>query len=250
LYDQNRLPHRYVEVDFSRIVGQKCRIIKSKKALSEKVQLKPAAAALNKPPQQQQQPSGGNMFALPSLPGPPSNELHATNFHIVSADLRNVKEIEKKLLNDCDLSVDLPTLIVCECVLVYMTVEHSSNLLKFFTKHFSKCCLVSYEQTNLSDHFGEIMLENMEVRSCKLLGVDACKSNETQLKRLLDCGFDPSMCQVLTMTDFYKNKMNASERARIESIEFLDESELLMQLMDHYCVCVAANNECLQYIEY
>lgn len=85
------------------------------------------------------------------------------------------------------------------------------------------------------------MLSNMEARSCKLLGVDACASMASQVERFTRAGFNgPS--QVLTMTDYYRNKMLANERDRIESIEFLDESELLFQLMDHYCICVVTNN--------
>ena len=85
------------------------------------------------------------------------------------------------------------------------------------------------------------MLANMVARSCKLLGVDACSSIDAQRERFTRAGFTgPS--QVITMTDFYRTKMHAAERDRIESIEFLDESELLFQLMDHYCICVVTNS--------
>lgn len=94
------------------------------------------------------------------------------------------------------------------------------------------------------------MLENMEARSCKLLGVEACKSNEAQMKRLVDCQFDKSLCQVITLTEFYNTKMDKKERERIESLEFLDETELLMQLLDHYCVCFAANSSCFADIKF
>lgn len=95
---------------------------------------------------------------------------------------------------------------------------------------------------NLGDKFGSIMLSNMELRSCKLLGVDSCQSIESQRKRFERNGL-AALCQVITMSDYYRNNMNPDERRRIEGIEFLDESELLFQLMDHYSISVASNDD-------
>lgn len=96
----------------------------------------------------------------------------------------------------------------------------------------------------MSDKFGSIMLANMEMRSCKLYGVEACASLKSQHDRFERAGFGgPS--QILTMTDYYKTRMDQAERQRIESIEFLDESELLFQLMDHYCICLVTNSDSL-----
>jgi [phosphatase 2A protein]-leucine-carboxy methyltransferase len=155
--------------------------------------------------------------------------------------MRQPSEIISKLLKQCKLDPQLPTLFIFECVLVYMSGDHSSALLSALASTFQSCALVNYEQVNLSDKFGSIMLANMEARSCKLLGVDACSSIDAQRERFTRAGFTgPS--QVITMTDFYRTKMHAAERERIESIEFLDESELLFQLMDHYCICVVTNS--------
>ena len=85
----------------------------------------------------------------------------------------------------------------------------------------------------------------MQLRSCKLLGVEVCESIETQKNSFINNGFDSKLCQVITMTNYYQNIMNKNERERIESIEFLDEAELLFQLLDHYCICLAANNQSL-----
>jgi [phosphatase 2A protein]-leucine-carboxy methyltransferase len=79
----------------------------------------------------------------------------------------------------------------------------------------------------------------MQQRACKLAGSDMCSSIRTQIERFNVCGF--SACQCLTLTDYYTNKLDKRERTRVESLEFLDENELLIQLLDHYCVCVAGN---------
>lgn len=40
----------------------------------------------------------------------------------------------------------LPTVFVSECVLVYMTPTHSSNLLRWATETFHTTMFISYEQ--------------------------------------------------------------------------------------------------------
>ena len=193
-------------------------------------------------------------FVLPSLPGPSNltgltsnNELHTDCYHLISADLRNTVDLDKKL-SECHLDANTPTLIVTECVLVYMTADHSNTLLAYFSAHFKQCCVVNYEQVNLDDRFGQIMLANMQSRACKLLGFDACSSLNSQTQRFVNTGFAQS--QVITMTDYYLNKLSENERRRVESLEFLDENELLIQLLDHYCICIATNNASLDGVSY
>lgn len=227
LLDKNILPAKYIEIDFARIVMSKIRLIKSKKLLFEKLNPKSEPAEFKSP------------FLPPSIPF--NTEIHTQVYDLVSADLRNLKELDKKLI-ECKIDFSLPTLIIAECVLVYMNSEHSNALLKYLSEHFKLCCFVNYEQVNLNDKFGEIMLSNMEQRACKLMGIEACNSIDSQFNRFVQNGFDVNTCQIISMTDYYKNKMCKSERTRIEAIEFLDESELLFQLMDHYCVCIAANH--------
>ena len=256
LLDKNQLPFRYVEVDFPRIVMSKIRFMKSKKTLLDKLRLQ-----VNETSDQTQTAAAGETdsagFKIPSLlPAASaslpldlhsSTELHLRNYHLISADLRNISEFDNKL-SVCDIDSNMPTLVLAECVLVYMTTEHSNQLLKHLTSRFRTCSFVNYEQVNLNDKFGEIMLGNMQLRECKLLGTDACGSIDSQYNRFVQSGFDMNVCQVITMTDYYQNKMPQHERIRIESLEFLDEKELLIQLMDHYCICIAANSYDLKFL--
>lgn len=236
---------KYIEIDFPRIVSSKIRLIRTKRALSDKFPLTSGRD------QEKQTAESQNEFKLPSL-FPKSNpvhpllksntEIHLENYHLVSADLRNPNELDSKL-KSCQVNFNQPTLVIAECVLVYMTLEHSSNLLKYWTDNFEQIGFLNYEQCNLKDKFGDIMMANMEARECKLQGTEACSSLDSQLERFITNGFNDKYTQVITMSDFYRNKMDKSERQRIESIEFLDETELLFQLMDHYCVGIAANSE-------
>jgi [phosphatase 2A protein]-leucine-carboxy methyltransferase len=65
-------------------------------------------------------------------------------YSLVSVDLRNLQELNKKL-DECKIDRSIPTLFVAECVLVYMSVEHSASLLNHLSKTFDKCCFLNYE---------------------------------------------------------------------------------------------------------
>lgn len=53
--------------------------------------------------------------------------------------------------------------------------------------------------------------------------------------RFADNNWDGS--QAWDMVEVYQS-IPAIERQRIEKIEFLDEQEVLLQLFQHYCICV------------
>ncbi|PNJ33149.1 LCMT1 isoform 11, partial [Pongo abelii] len=76
----------------------------------------------------------------------------------------------------------LPTLLIAECVLVYMTPEQSANLLKWAANSFETAMFINYEQVNMGDRFGQIMIENLRRRQCDLAGVETCKSLESQVR--------------------------------------------------------------------
>lgn len=245
LIDKKLKFKKYIEIDFPRIVSSKIRLIRTKRALSDKFPLPDSYD------QEKETTESQNEFKVPSLfpksspvhPMLKSNtEIHLENYHLISADLRNSNDLDSKL-KVCNINFNQPTLVIAECVLVYMSLEHSSNLLKYLANNFQQIGFLNYEQCNLTDKFGDIMMANMEARECKLQGTEACSSLDSQLKRFVTNGFDDKYTQVITMSDFYRNKMDRLERQRIESIEFLDETELLFQLMDHYCVGIASNSE-------
>uniref|UniRef100_A0A914CXA5 Leucine carboxyl methyltransferase 1 n=1 Tax=Acrobeloides nanus TaxID=290746 RepID=A0A914CXA5_9BILA len=124
-------------------------------------------------------------------------DLHAGDYHIVASDLRQLKELEAKLFTT-GLNKAEPLLV------------------------------------NMTDKFSQIMTNNLNSRGIVLPGITACENLETQKQRFLDSGFD--YVHVWTMDKIYREFLDKIEVARIEKIEFLDEKELLSQLLDHYCI--------------
>lgn len=170
--------------------------------------------------------------------------LHSDDYHLISFDLRQVDKtlLGKRLFDDCQLNLNLPTLCLAECVFVYMPVQDSSSLIKWLSNNFKQqLVIVNYEQCNMVDRFSEIMLDNMNARHCDLMGVDACKSLETQTERFKSNGL--AHTRGWSLLDVFKKCLPPASVERISKIEFLDERELLEQLLEHYCLVLGSHND-------
>lgn len=111
-------------------------------------------------------------------------DLHAANYHVMGVDLRHVDEVEAKL-KQAEVDFSLPTIFLAECVLVYIEPNHCENLLKWLAGHFPSAVFINYEQVNMTDRFGDVMLGNLRSRGCTLEGVGACLTLDTQIDRFV-----------------------------------------------------------------
>ena len=98
--------------------------------------------------------------------------LHSAKYHLLPADLRTPpSESIAPLLTstsrgDPILSPDLPTLLLFECVLVYVAPEASEVLVQWFVDYFASSSVLGamvYEMFGLNDSFGTVMVENLKV---------------------------------------------------------------------------------------
>lgn len=126
----------YVEIDYFDVVSKKIQIIKAKLELTR--HLKPIIEETQ-------------------------HLLNTSNYKIISGDLRDTVALAEKL-NHTSVDPNSPTLLLSECVLVYLKPEESKSILTFFKDHFKgDLALVNYEMINPNDPFGRTMLENLEV---------------------------------------------------------------------------------------
>ena len=69
-----------------------------------------------------------------------------------------------KKFSNTGVDANIPTLMVTECVLVYLKPQESQDILRFMKDFFKgDLALVNYEMINPQDAFGKVMLENLEV---------------------------------------------------------------------------------------
>lgn len=163
--------------------------------------------------------------------------LQSSIYHLVPCDLRKQDDLEKKLLSDCKLDPSIATIFLAECVLIYMDVINSNNLLSWISSHFNQTVFINYEQINIFDRFGQIMVENLKQRSFELLDLESCRSIESQQNRFTNNGWQSA--EAWDMFHIYRQLIPHSQIERIEKIEFLDEANLLEQLLTHYCIVIA-----------
>ncbi|KAK7918985.1 hypothetical protein WMY93_010269 [Mugilogobius chulae] len=99
---------------------------------------------------------------------------------------------------------------------------------------------INYEQVNMSDRFGQVMIENLQHRHCTLAGVEVCQSLDSQKDRFLKNGWEHA--NALDMITVY-SMLPQEDVERVERLEFLDEKELLQQLLQHYSICWATKDK-------
>ncbi|KAF9529715.1 S-adenosyl-L-methionine-dependent methyltransferase [Crepidotus variabilis] len=213
----------YVEVDFPEITTKKAMAIKKSKDLLTTLG-DPSHVSLDQ---------GGTA-------------LRSTRYHLLPLDLRvDPEDVLKSVLatpqpNGLNLvDPSKPTLLIFECVLAYMAPELSSRLLEWFVKwsQTSPCgilgCIV-YEMFGLNDAFGRVMVNNLKERSITLPGAEAYSTIESLPGRFLNTGF--TAARALTLKEIRKSYIPRSELDRIAGLEFLDETEELDLVLDHYAI--------------
>ncbi|KZT21057.1 leucine carboxyl methyltransferase [Neolentinus lepideus HHB14362 ss-1] len=209
----------YLEVDFAEITTKKAMAIKKSKELS-KVLGQPEDIKLG---------SGGMA-------------LHSPIYHLIPADLRlpPSETLSSALATPGSplLSPSLPTLLLFECVLVYMSPEASCSLIQWFTDYFSQGSGplggIVYEMFGLSDSFGRVMHENLKARGVSLPGVVPYPDVASLPQRFLQHSF--STAHALTLRDIRRTYISLEEAGRISKLEMLDEIEELELVLGHYAI--------------
>ncbi|TFK23147.1 leucine carboxyl methyltransferase [Coprinopsis marcescibilis] len=212
----------YIEVDFPEIVTKKAMAIRKSKDMSQVLGEAKVAG-------------GGTA-------------LHSAKYHLLSGDLRSSPSAAFGPLftnteHDTDgqplLSPSLPTLILFECVLAYMSPEISSRLLEWFVNYTKPSeggilgCVI-YEMFKLNDSFGRVMLANLQTRNVALPGALPFNTLESLSERLMKVGF--TAARAVTLREIRKDYTKKSELEWIAKLEFLDETEELDLVLDHYAI--------------
>lgn len=172
--------------------------------------------------------------------------LHSARYHLVAADLRQApNESLGPVLTEPQsggaplLSSELPTLLIFECVLAYMSPDASERLIQWFTDYCSTSSNgvlggIVYEMFGLQDSFGRVMLNNLMARNVSLPGVEPYPDLASLPRRFTRHGFTTS--HAMTLRDIRRSCISESELERISRLEMLDEIEELELVLEHYAI--------------
>lgn len=176
----------------------------------------------------------------------PSYSLNDSNFGpltMMGGDLRHPSLIISSLTEQgCDFN--LPTLIISECVLVYLQKEHCLDLLQTLSQHFHNSAIISYDMLNPSDRFGRIMQQNIAFAGYCVPGFFDFPSLESQEMKFLSSNW--TCARAMTMLQAYESLIPKDELKRVSRLEIFDEVEEWQMLMSHYSLSLAVRGSALE----
>ncbi|KAK0636856.1 S-adenosyl-L-methionine-dependent methyltransferase [Bombardia bombarda] len=138
------------------------------------------------------------------------------------------------------LSPTLPTLLISECCLCYLSPADARAVLAYFSSHISPpetpLGLVLYEPVRPDDAFGRMMVSNLAARRIRMPTLDVYRSPQDQERRLLG---DFAHARQMTVDAIWDAEgwVPEEEKERVERLEGgLDELEEWKLLAGHYIV--------------
>ncbi|KAL4815644.1 leucine carboxyl methyltransferase 1 [Aspergillus spinulosporus] len=179
------------------------------------------------------------------------DELHSPAYHIHAVDLRTLaqngegdgsteRDPGRQLQDFVDTT--LPTLLLSECCLIYLSPNDAAGVVRYFThtlfpasEESETLALVLYEPIRPGDAFGRTMVANLAARGIQLQTLHQYASLGAQRLRLREHGFNGG--QAAADVDFLWERWVAEEeKERVAGLEMLDEVEEWKLLAQHYCV--------------
>ncbi|BGP18664.1 hypothetical protein JCM10213_002908 [Rhodosporidiobolus nylandii] len=136
------------------------------------------------------------------------------------------------------LDPSLPTLLLVECVLVYLEPDITQGLLSWFSETFDGAkgsAVVSYDPFGLEDSFGQVMKRNLAARNLLLPGAGSTPTLASLVERLQAAGASGE-CGSLSVKDIREGCVPREEAERVAKIEQIDEVEELNLVLEHYAV--------------
>ncbi|KAJ5753100.1 hypothetical protein N7520_010017 [Penicillium odoratum] len=165
------------------------------------------------------------------------DSLHSSSYHIHPLDLRVLSSSSPEILPGVDTS--LPTLLISECCLIYLSPTEAADVVSFFTERlFSPATplgLVLYEPIRPDDAFGRTMVSNLATRGIQLQTLHKYATLKAQRTRLHEQGFVSGQA-VADIEFLWEQWVGEGEKERVSRLEMLDEMEEWQLLARHYCI--------------
>jgi [phosphatase 2A protein]-leucine-carboxy methyltransferase len=188
--------------------------------------------------------------------------LHSPSYHIHPVDLRSLPGCRDPAEALPGVETGLPTLLISECCLIYLSPAEAEGVVEFFTKRLfgsdkdvrakygydgagdepgggaaggAPLGLILYEPIRPNDPFGQTMVSNLAARGIQLQTLHRYASLEAQRRRFREQGFGKG--QAAGDIEFiWKRWVSEEEKERVAGLEMLDEMEEWELLARHYCI--------------
>ena len=154
------------------------------------------------------------------------------NYHLIDCDITN-KKLFSESLNQIKSSENDITIVICECLLVYIDRDITVDMLSSINERFDNVYILEYDLIGPDDPFGKEMVDNLRSRNINLRGFNDVKNVKDQIERLKDAKFED--VNIVDMYYIYFKFLPVEDRKRIERLELMDEFEELNLLQKHAC---------------
>lgn len=124
--------------------------------------------------------------------------------------------------------------------MAYIEPQHILALIQYLASAFPLLAMLDYDMVNPKDPFGKMMLQNFKLRGIPLKGMDFFSSLADIKGHYEQQGF---AVEIHNMRDMYYSHINQEERKRIEKLEFLDEFEEFVLMMQHYFMSLSKRSQ-------
>lgn len=167
-----------------------------------------------------------------------SLNLHTERYHLYGYDLRQLNE------NHPFVHKDIPTIVLSECVLCYLTEQENVDIINFWRDSVkSLVSFLIYEPMSLNDAFGTTMTKNLLRRGLELPTFDALPDLPSRKRFLEQCKLENVKVTNISDVGGYSGNVlkkpwfEMDEVRRINRLELIDEVEEIKLLFEHYCLC-------------
>lgn len=157
-------------------------------------------------------------------------------YHCHAADLRAVDGLAAAM--GAAVRTDVPTLLLSECCLCYLTQRESERVLDLFQTRIARLAVAVYEPMPLDDSFGQVMVHNLRARGIRMPSLERFRDAAAQERRLRDAGL--GAVGHATVAHAWEAWVADADKARLDALEGLDEVEEWQLLAAHYVVAWGA----------
>jgi len=171
--------------------------------------------------------------------------LRSPIYNLLPTDLKTFcQDVGPKILSDSEgkpvIELNLPTLIIAECVFIYLEPILTNSIIRWFSQKFSAAVIALYDPINFDDAFGRMMISNLRARRIELHSAHVNFSVSALKGNLEAAGFTHSKAEDVWM--IRQKRIPKAELERVAKLELLDEIEELQLVLSHYAVAWGTNS--------
>lgn len=166
--------------------------------------------------------------------------LHTDRYHLVAMDLREIDSKGEEMFGFLDAT--LPTMVICECLLCYLSPISTQKLLAFWSTKVTNLSVVVYDPVKLQDAFGETMKQNLAHRGIDIDNFTMWSTLESRKALFETIHLRVQITDLALLGGYTRPELSwieKAELARVSRIEMIDEIEEITLLLQHYCLIMA-----------